>query len=130
MIKLSLQQVKALHGRKSKQPCVVISGKIISVEKFKEEHPGGEEVLMEYAGLDATEAFELARHSESAKRKVLELMIGEVCSSIEKQEEQKLPPSSAVGRSDLSGGDGGDTRNRTADLSQEQDEPNRKCSLQ
>ncbi|KAG2381435.1 hypothetical protein C9374_006424 [Naegleria lovaniensis] len=78
MIKLSMKQVQAQHGRKSKQPCFVISGRIIAIGKFKDEHPGGEDVMMEYAGLDATEAFESMRHSESAKRKVLELVIGEV----------------------------------------------------
>ncbi|KAJ2751926.1 Cytochrome b5, partial [Coemansia nantahalensis] len=40
------------------------------------EHPGGEEVILEYAGKDATEAFEDIGHSEDARDLLKGLMIG------------------------------------------------------
>eukprot|EP00252_Welwitschia_mirabilis_P018138 TRINITY_DN40366_c0_g1_i1.p1 TRINITY_DN40366_c0_g1~~TRINITY_DN40366_c0_g1_i1.p1 ORF type:complete len:143 (+),score=38.40 TRINITY_DN40366_c0_g1_i1:336-764(+) len=52
----------------SKDDCwVVIHGKVYDVSKFLEEHPGGEEVLVEASGKDATQEFEDIGHSESAR---------------------------------------------------------------
>lgn len=42
---------------------VVIEGLVYDVTKFIEEHPGGEDVLKEWAGQDATEAFLDVGHS-------------------------------------------------------------------
>ncbi|KAF3907954.1 hypothetical protein ABW21_db0206536 [Orbilia brochopaga] len=38
---------------------VAIHEKVYDVTKFVDEHPGGEEVLLDVAGQDATEAFEV-----------------------------------------------------------------------
>ncbi|KAF3909759.1 hypothetical protein AA313_de0210196 [Arthrobotrys entomopaga] len=38
---------------------VVIDDKVYDVSKFVDEHPGGEEVLLDVAGTDGTEAFEV-----------------------------------------------------------------------
>ena len=37
---------------------MVIHDKVYDVTKFLDEHPGGEEILVEHAGQDATEPFE------------------------------------------------------------------------
>ncbi|KAL5467686.1 hypothetical protein EMCRGX_G031949 [Ephydatia muelleri] len=42
----------------SKSLWVVVHDNVYDVTKFLEEHPGGEEVMLEQAGRDATEAFE------------------------------------------------------------------------
>lgn len=49
---------------------------IIDVTKFLEEHPGGEEVLIESAGKDATKEFEDIGHSKAAKNYILKYQIG------------------------------------------------------
>ncbi|TNN68757.1 Cytochrome b5 [Liparis tanakae] len=41
-----------------KSTWIVINNKVYDVTRFLEEHPGGEEVLREQAGGDATESFE------------------------------------------------------------------------
>ncbi|RKP09461.1 cytochrome b5 [Thamnocephalis sphaerospora] len=46
---------------------IVLHGKVYNVSKFVEEHPGGEEVLLEQAGQDATESFEDVGHSDEAR---------------------------------------------------------------
>ncbi|PGH27703.1 hypothetical protein AJ80_00490 [Polytolypa hystricis UAMH7299] len=53
---------------------VVIHDKIYDVTKFVDEHPGGEEVLLDVAGQDSTEAFEDVGHSDEA-REILEPML-------------------------------------------------------
>merc|ERR1712087_376832 len=53
---------------------MAINGKVYNVTKYMEEHPGGEEVLMDKAGQDATEEFEDVGHSNDA-RKTLETFI-------------------------------------------------------
>lgn len=40
------------------------------------QHPGGSEILMEYAGLDATEMFEAKGHSTVAKAMLKDYRIG------------------------------------------------------
>jgi len=44
-----------------------LNGKVYDVTKFLEEHPGGEEILLENAGSDATGAFEDVGHSNDAR---------------------------------------------------------------
>ncbi|GMI82683.1 cytochrome B5 isoform D, ARABIDOPSIS CYTOCHROME B5 ISOFORM D [Hibiscus trionum] len=74
MSEYTLSQV-AQH--KSKKDCwLVIDGRVLNVAKFLEEHPGGEEVLIELAGKDATQAFKEIGHSKSAQKLLLKYQVG------------------------------------------------------
>jgi cytochrome b involved in lipid metabolism len=67
----------AKHADKSS--CwLVIDGKVYAVEKFLSEHPGGEDVLLETAGRDATREFEDVGHSKSAREQLREFYIGDL----------------------------------------------------
>lgn len=57
---------------------MAINGKIYDVTKFLEEHPGGEEVMLENAGKDGTEPFEDVGHSTDAREMMREYLIGEI----------------------------------------------------
>ncbi|XP_042366008.1 LOW QUALITY PROTEIN: cytochrome b5 [Plectropomus leopardus] len=61
-----------------KSTWILIHHKVYDVTKFLEEHPGGEEVLREQAGGDATESFEDVGHSTDAKEMSLGMVIGEL----------------------------------------------------
>ncbi|KAJ4964584.1 hypothetical protein NE237_016433 [Protea cynaroides] len=62
---------------KSKKDCwFVINGRVLDVTKFLEEHPGGEEVLVEVAGKDVTKEFEEVGHSKAAKNMLVKYQVG------------------------------------------------------
>ncbi|XP_072306411.1 cytochrome b5 [Eucyclogobius newberryi] len=61
-----------------KSTWIIIHNKVYDVTKFLEEHPGGEEVLREQAGGDATESFEDVGHSTDAQEMAKDMIIGEL----------------------------------------------------
>uniref|UniRef100_A0A670IF82 Cytochrome b5 heme-binding domain-containing protein n=1 Tax=Podarcis muralis TaxID=64176 RepID=A0A670IF82_PODMU len=56
----------------------VVNGRVYDVTRFLSEHPGGEEILLEQAGRDATENFEDVGHSLDAREMLDQCLIGEV----------------------------------------------------
>ncbi|EHK23871.1 uncharacterized protein TRIVIDRAFT_179320 [Trichoderma virens Gv29-8] len=72
----SFQDV-AEHNTK-KDLFVVIHEKVYDCTKFVDEHPGGEEVLLDVAGQDATEAFEDVGHSDEARESLAALIVGDL----------------------------------------------------
>jgi len=56
----------------------VIHDKVYDVTPFLDEHPGGEEILHENAGIDATENFEDVGHSSDAREMLDDYYIGEL----------------------------------------------------
>ncbi|KAF8950481.1 hypothetical protein BGZ46_004491, partial [Entomortierella lignicola] len=56
---------------------VAIHGKVYDISSFIDEHPGGEEVLIDEAGRDATESFEDVGHSEEARDILSKYYVGE-----------------------------------------------------
>ncbi|TRZ00208.1 hypothetical protein DNTS_022587 [Danionella cerebrum] len=73
----------------SKDTWVIIHDKIYDITSFMEEHPGGEEVLLEQAGADATESFEDVGHSMDAREMLLQYYIGELHMDDRKKESKK-----------------------------------------
>ncbi|XP_039254079.1 cytochrome b5-like [Styela clava] len=71
-----IDEVKQHNSVKSSW--LVIHNKVYDVTKFLEDHPGGEEVLLEQAGKNATEAFEDVGHSSDARSLSEEYLIGEL----------------------------------------------------
>uniref|UniRef100_A0A1B0DF80 Uncharacterized protein n=1 Tax=Phlebotomus papatasi TaxID=29031 RepID=A0A1B0DF80_PHLPP len=57
---------------------IVINKGVYDISKFQKEHPGGEEILMDVAGKDASEEFEDVGHSNSARKEMLKYKIGEL----------------------------------------------------
>nr|XP_023698090.1 cytochrome b5-like [Paramormyrops kingsleyae] len=78
----------------SKSTWIIINYKVYDVTKFLEEHPGGEEVLREQAGGDATESFEDVGHSSDAREMATSFVIGEL--HPEDRPKIQKPPESQV----------------------------------
>ncbi|XP_040978898.1 cytochrome b5 isoform X2 [Aquila chrysaetos chrysaetos] len=62
----------------SQSTWIILHHRIYDVTKFLDEHPGGEEVLREQAGGDATENFEDVGHSTDARTLSEDFIIGEL----------------------------------------------------
>lgn len=57
---------------------VVYDGKVYDISRYLDEHPGGQEVVQDVAGTDATEAFDDIGHSQDAHDILKGLLIGRV----------------------------------------------------
>ncbi|GAA5886777.1 hypothetical protein JCM5296_006399 [Sporobolomyces johnsonii] len=69
-----------LRSEEAKSPdglLMLIHGKVYAIAKFRDEHPGGDEVLFGEAGRDATEAFEDVGHSDEAREILAKYYVGE-----------------------------------------------------
>ncbi|KFM74691.1 Cytochrome b5, partial [Stegodyphus mimosarum] len=73
----TLEEIAEHNNKKS--VWILIHSNVYDVTKFLEEHPGGEEVLLEQAGKHATEAFEDIGHSTDARELMKQYKIGELC---------------------------------------------------
>ncbi|PON97226.1 Nitrate reductase NADH dependent [Trema orientale] len=66
----------------TKDDCwVVIDGKVYDLSSYLDEHPGGDDVVLAATGKDATEDFEDAGHSKSAREIMQSFCIGELDTS-------------------------------------------------
>ncbi|KAJ9309315.1 hypothetical protein DTO027B5_2724 [Paecilomyces variotii] len=65
----------ASHNTK-KDLYMIIHDKVYDVTSFVDEHPGGEEVLLDVGGQDGTEAFEDVGHSDEAREILAGLEVG------------------------------------------------------
>ncbi|XP_055933278.1 cytochrome b5-like isoform X2 [Argiope bruennichi] len=72
----------------SESAWIVIENGVYDVTKFLEEHPGGPDILLDWAGQeDATDAFEDAGHSLDAREQMKAYKIGEIA-----EEEKTVKP--------------------------------------
>ncbi|XP_006348668.1 cytochrome b5 isoform A [Solanum tuberosum] len=77
LTKLFTMEEAAEHN--TKDDCwVVIDGKVYDVSSYLDEHPGGDDVLLGVTGQDATDEFEDAGHSKSARELMEKFFIGEL----------------------------------------------------
>eukprot|EP00124_Ichthyophonus_hoferi_P005664 Ihof_evm2s889 gene=Ihof_evmTU2s889 len=70
---ISFEEV-AKHANKD-DIWIVVHGKAYNITTFLDSHPGGEEILLECAGTDATQAFEDIGHSTDAVRQLDEFYV-------------------------------------------------------
>jgi len=84
----SLDEINEHNNGKS---CwLIVDDRVYDVTKFLEEHPGGEEVLLEQGGQDSTESFEDVGHSEDARELMEDYFIGVVAGTENKPKKEKV----------------------------------------
>ncbi|XP_076163131.1 cytochrome b5 [Ptiloglossa arizonensis] len=74
----TLKDVAQRDGTNGASTWVVIHDLVYDVTKYKDKHPGGPELIDEYAGQDATSGFDDFGHSNDAKRLLKDFLIGEI----------------------------------------------------
>ena len=57
---------------------IAIHNKVYDVTKWLDDHPGGEDILMENSGTDATEPWDDIGHSSEAREEMKRYLIGEL----------------------------------------------------
>ncbi|XP_011298665.1 cytochrome b5-like [Fopius arisanus] len=62
----TIEEVACHNGKSDTGLWIVIKDIVYDVTEYIHEHPGGEELLLEYAGRDATSAFNDFGHSSDA----------------------------------------------------------------
>ncbi|CAH2067158.1 unnamed protein product, partial [Iphiclides podalirius] len=61
------------------QDCwVVIYDRVYDISTFLDEHPGGADIMLEYAGRDASTAFRSSGHSKMAAKALERFLVGEL----------------------------------------------------
>jgi cytochrome b involved in lipid metabolism len=81
--KILKEEEVAAHN--TEKDCYLIIGNddtggpmVYNVSPYMDDHPGGPEILMEYAGKDADEMFDAIGHSSEAKNKMKEFLVGKL----------------------------------------------------
>ncbi|TDZ33965.1 putative cytochrome b5 [Colletotrichum spinosum] len=101
---LTYQDV-AEHNTK-KDIYIVVHDKVYDCTKFVDEHPGGEEVLLDVGGQDATEAFEDVGHSDEARETLDQLYVADLKRQAGDPAPKKQAPASSSASSTESPGFG------------------------
>ncbi|MCJ1369526.1 hypothetical protein MMC20_000737 [Loxospora ochrophaea] len=95
----------AEHSSK-KDLYLVVHDKVYNASAFVDEHPGGEEVLLDVGGQDATEAFEDVGHSDEAREILDGLLVGTLDRQPDDPKPKTAPPTASLDTSAQSSGTG------------------------
>ncbi|KAJ9092899.1 hypothetical protein QFC21_006611 [Naganishia friedmannii] len=74
---------------------MLLHDKVYDVTKFLDDHPGGDEVMLEEVARDATEAFEDVGHSDEARELLAPMYVGDFVGE-KKQKKSVTTKSGAV----------------------------------
>lgn len=78
---------------------MIIDSKIYDVTPFLSEHPGGEDILLDASGRDATREFEDVGHSDEARAQLSELFVGNLRRATEEEMRQAAEEAKLRGES-------------------------------
>nr|XP_003705369.1 PREDICTED: cytochrome b5-like [Megachile rotundata] len=74
----TLKEVAKQNGTDGNRIWIVLHDMVYDVTDYINKHPGGPELVEEYAGQDATRGFDDFGHSSDAKRLLKTFLIGEL----------------------------------------------------
>ncbi|KAK9870976.1 hypothetical protein WA026_009937 [Henosepilachna vigintioctopunctata] len=73
-----LEEIKKKNGKNNERTWIIFKNSVYDVTDYMKDHPGGPDLVEEYAGKDATRAFNDAGHSSDALKLLKGLKIGEL----------------------------------------------------
>ena len=77
MTKKYKREEVARHTDPNKSILIIVKGNVLDVTKFVAEHPGGADIILNYAGKDVTDIFE-SIHSSQAKEFSQKFIVGKL----------------------------------------------------
>eukprot|EP00306_Pavlova_sp_CCMP459_P005218 CAMPEP_0185163908 /NCGR_PEP_ID=MMETSP1139-20130426/8651_1 /TAXON_ID=298111 /ORGANISM="Pavlova sp., Strain CCMP459" /LENGTH=121 /DNA_ID=CAMNT_0027729273 /DNA_START=26 /DNA_END=391 /DNA_ORIENTATION=+ len=77
MAKMITEEEVAKHASKT-DAWFSIHGVVYDISNYLEDHPGGEEVMLDRAGQDATTDFEDVGHSDEARKELAKFEVGKL----------------------------------------------------
>ncbi|KAL0116998.1 hypothetical protein PUN28_010100 [Cardiocondyla obscurior] len=77
-VRYSLADVAKCNGKNETRTWIVIHDKVYDVTDYMQQHPGGSELIEEYAGKDATDGFDDFGHSSDATKILKKYLIGDL----------------------------------------------------
>ncbi len=104
--KLFTRAEVAAQGSDKANPLLIIHNKVYSVASWLPDHPGGEEILMQYAGKDATKEYDPVMHSPPAQAKREEYLVGELVAADQSTYENQATKRGGASGSGARGGGG------------------------
>ncbi|XP_031837999.1 cytochrome b5 [Nomia melanderi] len=79
--KYTRNEVETTGKRGTEQTLIILHDKVYNVASFLNEHPGGEEILLDHAGKDSSEDFDDVGHSKDAFDLMSKYLVGELVDS-------------------------------------------------
>lgn len=81
-------EVASLNGKD--KTLIILHDKVYDVTSFMNEHPGGEEILMDHGGIDGSEDFDDVGHSSEAFDLMKKYVVGELVDSEKTHKQPKM----------------------------------------
>ncbi|XP_066141394.1 cytochrome b5-like [Euwallacea fornicatus] len=93
----TLEEVKIHDGKQDPKVWFIYKDNVYDVTDYLDDHPGGGDLITEYAGRDATKGFDDFGHSSDAKKQLKNYKIGEIVEEQRKGKKKNRPKDAAVG---------------------------------
>ncbi|XP_044255217.1 cytochrome b5-like [Tribolium madens] len=87
----SLEEIGKNNGKDGNKTWILIKNNVYDVTEYLDGHPGGGELITEWAGKECTKAFDDAGHSGDAKKELKRYKIGEL-----REEDRKQKKSTTI----------------------------------
>ena len=92
MVGLQMMGLEAVGKHNTAEDCwMAIDGNVYDLSAFLSQHPGGDQVLLEVAGKDASKEFLAAGHSMKARKMMTKFMVGHVLGRAYEQKNDVAP---------------------------------------
>ncbi|XP_018573728.1 cytochrome b5 [Anoplophora glabripennis] len=93
----TLEEIAKNNGKDTDRVWIIYKDIVYDVTDYLNDHPGGGELITEWAGKDCTKAFDDFGHSGDAKRDLKALKIGEVVEEERKKKQKKTEKEATKG---------------------------------
>uniref|UniRef100_A0A6P7FDA7 Cytochrome b5 n=1 Tax=Diabrotica virgifera virgifera TaxID=50390 RepID=A0A6P7FDA7_DIAVI len=106
----TLEEISKYDGKQDPRTWIIIKDMVYDVTDYLDDHPGGGDLITEWAGKDGTKDFDDFGHSSDAKKELKTLKIGEVVADQRKTKPKKVTKNNQGKKQDSNGINSADFR--------------------